>query len=266
MRKDDSAIPVEELIRRYNREIMEFQKRRAAVPTMATPQQNRLDKEYPEPHIEEDLQNLREMQSAAQNRPLTQAETDELEPGEMEISPAVADTEAQMPATEQPERRREPIEAAEPLQGVPAFPINPSEDEVIPNPPVRDMSLGYLQVTATTGRGVLPVRNARVTVSRMVNGEEMLEQTQMTNESGMTPIFTLPAVSSVYSQTPGNPAPYTYYTIYVRADGYDTVQLKDVPLYGGSTALQPVDLIPTPEGDNTGYEETIMEGAPQNLQ
>ena len=272
MHKEDSAIPVEELIRRYNREIMEFQKRRAAVPTMAAAQQNRLDTEYPEPHIEADLQKLREEQSTTKNRPMTQAEIDEQEPGEMETPPAVSEEPAQAPQPQQTpmqpqqERTPEPITPAEPVRGVPAFPINPTDEETQPAPPERDMSLGYLRVTVSTGRGELPVRGARVTVSRMVDGQEILEQTQVTNESGMTSLFTLPAVSSTYSQSPGNLSPYTYYTIYVHANGYNTVELKDVPLYGGATALQQVDMIPTPEGNTGGYEETIVEGAPQNLQ
>jgi hypothetical protein len=79
-------------------------------------------------------------------------------------------------------------------------------------------------------------------------------------------LFALPAVSGVYSQTPENGEPYTYYTVYVRADGFYPIRFREVPIYGGSTSVQPVDLIPVAEGDDPNKERTIIEGAPSNLQ
>ncbi len=255
MQKQEPAIPVEELIKRYNRELMEFKERHASVSTMAeinTPQ-NRLDAQYPMPDVERDLRNLRDAQTSEENAP---------------VSPSEAEDNAVREEMQGQSEIPAETPSAQPPQGFPGFPLSPEEEEILPPsaPPPMEMSLGYLRAFVTTGRGALPVPNAQVIVTRVVNEEELLEQAARTDISGYTPLFTLPAVSSVYSQTPGNQDPFTYYTIYVRADGFYPVRLRNVPLYGGITAMQPVDLIPVAEGDDPNRERTITEGAPKNLQ
>lgn len=327
MRKDEQPISVQELIRRYNRELMEFQKQHAAAQTKqqtestAVPVENRLDIDFPVPDIDRDLNDLRKTQADAvpeeeEAVPVmaeSQAETDrqrELEPGEMtapeEIEPkqsAAAESETGqqreltpgamepppgielprgtlfMNATQRQQTGTDtansdnPIvvppagaDPAQPSQGIPAFPISPAGEEIKPTATQRDMSLGYLRASVTTGRGAIPVQNAQVVITREVDGEEALEQIRRTDNSGLTPLFTLPAVNSSYSQNPDNANPYTYYTIYVRAKGFYPVHLRNVPMYGGITALVPVDLIPVAEGGDPRREETITEGAPENLQ
>lgn len=236
MEKEKSPISVQEMIERYNRELMEFREKHAAAhPVSATvPAENQLDVTFPMPDIERDLEAMRVGNQTA-------AEL-ELEPGEMIVPPGTDSVET-----------------------VPSDPIQTPTETAATNPSGQDMSLGYLRVAVTTGRGTIPVRNAQVIITRVVDGNELLEQADRTDSSGVTPLFTLPAVSSVYSQSPGNGNPYTYYTVYVRADGFYPIQLKEVPLYGGITSLQPVDLTPVAEGGDPNRETTITEGAPANL-
>ncbi len=257
MENFDKSIPVEELIKRYNRELMQLKERQEAVissisPAPTSPSQSTLDQQYPEPNIQRDLQNLRNEQVTDRNIVSPQTAEDNAVREEME-----GQTNAQPQAA-----------PAQPSQGTPAFPLSPEEQELLPPsaPPPMEMSLGYLRVFVTTGRGALPIPNAQVVITRVINEEELLEQAARTDISGYTPLFTLPAVSSVYSQMPGNDSPYTYYTIYVRANGFYPVRLRNVPLYGGITAVQPVDLIPVTEGDDPNRERTVTEGAPENLQ
>ena len=199
MAHDGSPIPVADMIRRYQQELLELQKK--SVPVVSVSQtQSALDEEFPAPDIEKDLAAL---QQSAENE----------------------------------------AEPAAPQEGVPPFPVSPPTAEMSPAAaPKRDMSMGYLRVYTS------------------------LMQTRFTDESGYTPLFSLPAVNGSYSMSPDNKAPYTYYTVYVYADGFYPVKLSSVPIYGGSTSVQPVDLIPVAEGGDPIQQQTIIEGAPQNLQ
>lgn len=106
----------------------------------------------------------------------------------------------------------------------------------------------FLQVWVTTAREALPIEAAHVTISRRDNGEQVIEYAGLTDASGKTPVIPLSAASRQLSLTPnGNPAPYTTYTIDVFADGYYRVRNEGLPMYGGVRAVQPVGLIPLPE-------------------
>lgn len=250
-----SSIPIEELIARYNREIMELQEKNAA--TISDKQQEKpltvadLDEKYPLPNVADDLQSIQSSAIPTMATVTSQAAEDNAVENESEGStnqpPSVSppknpENENQLPATEE-------------------------NTTILPpsSPPPTEMSVGYLRVFVTTGNGTLPIPNAQVIVTRIINDEELLEQAARTDNSGYTPMFILPAVSGKYSQKPGNPSPYTFYTIYVRANGFYPTKINEIPLYGGITAMQPIDLIPVAEGDNPNRERTITEGAPENL-
>lgn len=232
MADDRNPVSVEELIRRYNQELMEFKQKREAVFA-----QQELNEKFPEPDIQKDLKSLREQQENLAVPSPT--------PEEAEINNVQRETGGQ---TDAPPVLLEnaQIEQAD----VPADPA---------------MSTGYLKAFVTTGRGALPVPNAQVIVTRIVDGQELLEQADRTDISGYTPLFSLPAINALASQTPANSAPYTFYTIYARADGFYPMRFQNVPIYGGSTSVQPIDLIPVAEGDDPNKQRTIIEGAPTNL-
>ena len=59
--------------------------------------------------------------------------------------------------------------------------------------------------------------------------------------------------------------PFTLYNIEVFADGFYRVENLGVPMYGGVRAVQPVRLIPLPEGTKSG-EITYRDSAPQGLE
>ena len=238
-----SAVSVRELIEKYNRELLELKDKHtpAAVPAMQNLQEE-LDIQYPEPNIETDLMNLRD--SSQQTTP-EQAEENAVN---KELS-GQNDTPPELVSNTQP---------TTPL----------AEPELLPpsNPPPFEMSSGYLRAFVTTGRGTLPLPNAQVVVTRIIDDSEALEQAVRTDISGYTPLFTLPAVGGQYSQSPDNAKPYTLYNMYVRAEGFYPVLLRNIPMYGGITAIQPVDMIPVTEGDDPNTELIVDEGAPENLQ
>lgn len=243
MQKDDMAISVDELIRRYHEELLAMKKKHDAqtmspsIPTMA-----QLDTQYPVPDVAEDLQRMRE--DTSQDITAAEAENNAVN----EESGGQTDAAPIMPPT-----------------AVPPFPLYDVEGEILPPsaPPPQEMSLGYLKAFVTTARGALPVTNAQVIVTRLIDDDELLEQVARTDMSGYSPLFTLPAVSGVYSLSPDNVAPFTYYNMYVRADGFYPILLREIPMYGGITAVQPVDLIPVTEGGNSNQETVITQGAPE---
>ncbi len=243
MPKDDLPVSVEELIRRYNEEMLAMKKKHDAQTEQAVPAMAQLDTQFPVPNVTEDLAQMRNDTSQS----ITPAEAEnnavnEEQQGQTDISPT----------------------PAPPPTAIPPFPLYDVEGEILPPsaPPPQEMSLGYLKAFVTTARGALPVSNAQVIVTRLINDEELLEQVARTDNSGYSPLFTLPAVSAVYSLSPDNATPFTYYNMYVRAEGFYPVLLREIPMYGGITAIQPVDLIPVTEGDTSNREQIFTGGGP----
>lgn len=242
MPKEDMPISVGELIRRYNEEMLAMKRKHDAQTGQAAPVMAQLDTQFPTPNVAEDLARLRNDTS-------------------QDVTPA----EAENNAVNEESQGQTDAPPVQPPTDIPPFPSYDVEGEILPPsaPPPQEMSLGYLKAFVTTARGALPVSNAQVIVTRLIDEEELLEQVARTDNSGYSPLFTLPAVSAVYSLSPENPAPFTYYNMYVRADGFYPILLREIPMYGGITAIQPVDLIPITEGDTSNREQVFTEGGPE---
>ena len=143
----------------------------------------------------------------------------------------------------------------------------PPAGEPLPdgNPP--EDAIGYLKVRATTARQAVPVEGIYVTVSRATAEGEVLIDADYTGRDGSTRVFALPTVDGALSLFPGDPVPYVFYNVHVRAPGYFQVANKNIPIYDGVTAIQPVELIPLPDKASPGdVEEFVyMENGPQEL-
>lgn len=141
----------------------------------------------------------------------------------------------------------------------------PEEVEAPPTTASMEMSIGYLQVQVTSAREALPIAEALVTVSRITDkGEELYIHT-ITDLDGLTAVYPLPAVDSSLTLEPGIPSPYTSYNIAVSAPGFFRVFNVNAPLYGGNTALQPVQLIPLPEFELSPQDLVFFQTGPQDL-
>ena len=124
---------------------------------------------------------------------------------------------------------------------------------------------GKMRIFATTGRGAFPVEGAHVTISRDEGGEQVLYQLAVTDESGSSPVCTLPTLRAELSQQPGTPLPYLSYHIRVEKPGYFIFDARNVPVYDGVSATQTVDMVPVPEGYVGDRMEKIVERGPANL-
>lgn len=104
---------------------------------------------------------------------------------------------------------------------------------------------GSISFRIYTARGALPVKGAVCTVSKTFGGEPHVIFTQVTDESGITKEMPLPAPSRSLSQQPENSVmPYALYDAAIKADGYSTVELTNIPIFDGVSSIQRVAMIP----------------------
>lgn len=120
------------------------------------------------------------------------------------------------------------------------------EDSTDPN--------GRLTVMVTAVSSLYPVGNAKVTVFTGDYSRPNIIGTALTDQSGKTKTFSLPAPSRGLSMEPDAGAqPYTLYNVLVEADGYADNLHINLPIFRGVTSLQRSNLTPLASfGGNKG--------------
>ena len=105
---------------------------------------------------------------------------------------------------------------------------------------------GSIRVRTTTTRGALPVEGAQIYISESdpENNRTGVIASGLTDQSGLSEIFSLPAPPLENSQEPGGPLAYTRYNIEVIAEGYYPYEKFGVPVFPGILSIQGADLIP----------------------
>lgn len=100
-------------------------------------------------------------------------------------------------------------------------------------------STGGLCVWLVEERTRRPIQGAQVQIT--YEGDPQSEvRTMTTDESGMTEITALPAPNPDYSQNFSEEQPYAEYTVQVRADGYEDVEVAGTEVLPGETAVQEI--------------------------
>ncbi len=121
--------------------------------------------------------------------------------------------------------------------------------------------VGGLQVNVTTLRHLYPVAGAIVTVFTGTPENPTVIETDVSDRSGKSGVFTLSAPAKVFSES-AEPAerPFATYNVAVAADGYVERINMNVPVFSGVVSVQGVDLTPiAAAGSNTAPQ--IMDGA-----
>lgn len=142
------------------------------------------------------------------------------------------------------------------------------EMEAFPQVPGENSSgyamtdFGRLQVQVFKAREAIPIENATVTIFLEEDDGPIPITVTKTNRSGFTPAITVPTVSATLSLSPGNEHPYASYLVQIIVPGYFTVQDLHVPVYGGITSVQPVEMNPLPENYQGDPNVTYPEEAP----
>lgn len=129
---------------------------------------------------------------------------------------------------------------------------SPEEEETLAPSGAKPAPLtdeATLQVLVTAAQQAIPVTDALVLLSRQDPGQplETLIRVMGTDESGQTPVVTLPAPDRELAQAPGEYLPYTTYRVVVTAEGYRPQFHGNVAVFGGMSTLLPVALIPLME-------------------
>ena len=115
-----------------------------------------------------------------------------------------------------------------------------------PTPPPRPQNTtsGNLIGIVTAIRSLYPVQNAKVTIFTGEYPQMNIIDTDLTNESGRTKIFTLPTPEKALSLEEDNKTiPYATYNMLVEADGYIKNIHLNIPVFSTITSLQESNLI-----------------------
>lgn len=109
-----------------------------------------------------------------------------------------------------------------------------------------------LRFRVYTARNALPIKGAVCAVRKRHNGKVITLHTLITDSSGQTPAIALPAPSASLSQTPDNTVqPYALYDATISADGFNTVEIRNIPIFEGVLSVQRVAMIPQTEENMT---------------
>ena len=109
---------------------------------------------------------------------------------------------------------------------------------------INHVDNGTMKVQVTSAVGMVPVQNARVTISYTGAPESKLEQIS-TDADGQSEVLTLAAPPLEYSMEPEQPEqPYAEYTVEVEAEGYQPVSIEGVDVFSGELSLQNVRMEP----------------------
>ena len=108
----------------------------------------------------------------------------------------------------------------------------------------EDPQAGILKISATTGRGVIPVKDARVYVTKMLAGDRVIFFKGLTDESGAINDIVLPAPPRAESliKDIGNQVPYSEYDIKVEHPSYEMAYIYNVPIFEGIKSIQSVNM------------------------
>ncbi|NBH13704.1 peptidoglycan-binding protein [Lachnospiraceae bacterium] len=109
---------------------------------------------------------------------------------------------------------------------------------------VEHVDNGTMKIQVTSSIGLIPVENAKVTISYTGDPESALEQIS-TNAEGQSEVLTLAAPPLEYSMEPEQQnQPYAEYTVQVEAEGYRPVNIEGVDVFSGELSLQNVRMEP----------------------
>lgn len=134
----------------------------------------------------------------------------------------------------------------------------PAEQKLPVSENTLGTSDGYILVNVRTGDDSSPIKNAAVSVSAIRDGMRFFIGSDITDESGRTRRFTVPAPDLSLSLSPGSRLrPYGLYDVSVTAKGFFNARSVDVPVFSGITSLQNFSMIPVPQFMQAN-DETIV--------
>jgi len=105
---------------------------------------------------------------------------------------------------------------------------------------------GHLQAGVFDVNVGRPIEGAEVSVYLQNEDGSLTElESMQCDASGQTASVDVAAPPAEYSMAPDFPKPYSEYSLRVRADGFDPLQIDGVQIFDGQLAIQPVNMQPT---------------------
>lgn len=122
------------------------------------------------------------------------------------------------------------------------------------------MAIGYLLIQARTAHDAVPLSGVKIRITDM---DSNTLYNLITDENGETPVISLETMDKSFSQTPYyNGLPFTSYSVYAQAPGFDSLLVSDIPIYDGETAVLPVALTPMRRNQRQSVTQEISIGKP----
>ncbi len=119
---------------------------------------------------------------------------------------------------------------------------------------------GTLRFRVYTAHEALPVTGANIEVTKVIGNKKHTFYKLTTDISGNTSTVYLPAPPSELSQQPENTIqPYALYDVYITADNFRDVSIKNLPIFDGILSGQSIAMIPMAGG---GTPRQITENGP----
>lgn len=120
------------------------------------------------------------------------------------------------------------------------------------------MGRGTLIIQARTADSALPLGGVHI---RIMDRAGATLYNLITDESGQTEEISLDAVDRRLSLDQNyTGTPYSVYDLEADAEGFNSVHVADVQIFDGEAAIQPVELIPMSEGQETPLQQDILIG------
>src|SRR5699024_10340747 len=107
---------------------------------------------------------------------------------------------------------------------------------------------GYLQIQVVSSENNFPIPDATITIRNETSPDTVLEELH-TNSSGQTDTITLPSPPLEYSLNPGEPRPYSEYSIQITPPGFEPLNIDGTEVLSGATSIQDARLRPIALGD-----------------
>lgn len=152
---------------------------------------------------------------------------------------------------------------------IPDQPMDEPDPNYEENMPFRDTegydSEGFLLVRVFAANSAYPIPGATITVSTIDGANSTVYAVLESDQSGITPLLTLPCPPRSLSESPGsNVLPYAEYTVECDKTGFYSVQKTNVPIFEGITTIQVFELVPLAQNfspyqyndSNTVYEQS----------
>lgn len=119
------------------------------------------------------------------------------------------------------------------------------------------MDNGSLNVYVVDDNTGIPLSDATVRIATD-DAENTTLVESPTDSLGRLSEVELPAPPLEYSMKPGDNKPYSEYSIFVSAPGYEEVEINGAEIFSGETAIQQISLLPVSPSEPSGAELFVI--------